>query len=81
MTWVIGGEVPGYTYGLNRLLATLVARLVARRGERPLTGNAKKLGEPEPECRPVIVTGLKLKSLAASDPHRCDGRPAVARVT
>jgi len=84
VTWVIGGEVPGYSYGLNRLLATLVARLVARRGERPLTGNAKKLGEPEPECRPVIVTGLKLKSLAAFDPHRCDGtcyaRPHMARL-
>jgi len=73
VTWVVGGAVPGYSYGLNRLLAGLVARLLAQRGGRPLTGSGKKPGEPEPECRPVIITGLKLKSLTAApdDSHLC----------
>jgi len=84
VTWVVGGAVPGYSYGLNRILAALVARLVARRGERPLTGSAMKLGEPEPECRPVIITELKITSVAATDGHHCDGtchaRPHMARL-
>ena len=84
VTWVVGGKVPGYAYGLNRILAALVAWLVARRGSRPLAGSSKKLGEPEPECRPVIITDLKLKSLAAADRHFCDGtchaKPHYARL-
>lgn len=70
VTWLVSGETPGYAYGLNRLLAILVARLHALHGSRPRslslsTGLA-------PTGNEVCLNGFKLEQVVPKgQPHTC----------
>lgn len=67
-TWLMGGEVPPYCYGLNRLLALLVARLCTFRTNRRLHADSATdfAGDP------VVVRNHKLDRVAPVDPgHVC----------
>lgn len=71
LTWVVGGEVPGFSFGLNRLLTNLMLRLHAYRTSRELHGRTPRSPDGQ---RPVILLGQRI---ARVDPvaHRCvDGR-------
>lgn len=41
VSWLLSGEVPGYCYGLNRLLALLLARLHSHQRSRLLDAEAR----------------------------------------
>lgn len=70
-TWLVGDDVPGYCYGLNRLLASLVARLHAHARGRPYMASARSASAGVP--LPVIITGSRANSVTPLDPasHTC----------
>jgi len=65
-TWLIGDNSPGYCYGLNRLLATLVARLHGHAQNRPHIDSASSVVRPGVKA-PVIITGARAHSVTPSD--------------
>jgi hypothetical protein len=67
-TWLVGAEAPGYCYGLNRLLALLVARLHAHRTGRPLEGRDSAGDIP---LNQVILYGYWLESVTPQTAHAC----------
>lgn len=68
VTWMVGGQTPGYSYGLNRLLALLVAKLHAMdTGRVEIGGNVSGY---VPTGAEVILLGCKMHRLRAM--HVCD---------
>ena len=70
LTWLMSGDVPGYCYGLNRLLVLLVLRLYADRHRRRLVAPANATVDS------VIRTGGLLISVhptPGSRLHTCGG--------
>lgn len=64
--WVVGGDQPGYCYGLNRLLSLIVAQLVAERDGIPATSRSgqSRLG--------VAIFGCKVTRVAPIAHSQCD---------
>jgi hypothetical protein len=80
VTWLWGGDVPSYSYGLNRLLSQLIARLYAHVTGRPYQTELRR-GGYEKCGNEVIIRGYDLVSVSleetepVSDPaHKC-GKP------
>ena len=70
VTWLFREAVPGYCYGLNRLLALVVARLHAEKGGRPLP--AAHQVNYTPSGREVYLPGFELHSVTpAGAAHTC----------
>jgi len=69
-TWLVGSDVTTYSYGLNRLLAMLVARLHADHMTRPWKGVDQMHAPP---LRQVVLYGYRLKSVTPVAPvsHVC----------
>jgi hypothetical protein len=70
VTWNVGSSVPGYAYGLNRLLTDLVARLIAHRGRRDDRSDGVPATRGHGD-RAVIVLNRKLVLLTPADTHVC----------
>lgn len=69
-TWLMSGASPDYSYGLNRLLAILVARLHSGISGRPRqTGPQAGYAPTGTEC---VLYGFKLDKVMAVTPHPCD---------
>jgi FAD binding domain len=70
LTWILGHDVPSFSFGINRLLTHLVLKMHELQTSRPLrTDEAPDKWNGE---RPIIVAGLKLGRV---DPvnHSCSG--------
>jgi hypothetical protein len=70
LTWNIGISVPGYAYGLNRLLTSLVVRLVAHRGHRDERSDNAPAGVRHTD-RAVVILNRKLTLLTPASTHTC----------
>jgi hypothetical protein len=70
VTWLVANAVPDYSYGLNRLLAILAARLHATFTGRPQPGRPSR--SYKPTGREVCLAGFGIKHVVpAGAPHVC----------
>ncbi len=86
-TWVVGGDAPDFSYGLNRFLSQLIARLHSEVSGRML----ETLGDPGNSPTPaseVVVRGYylnevysKASSHLCGDPWQCLNIPHFAVVS
>jgi hypothetical protein len=70
VTWLFRETVPGYSYGLNRLLAILVSRLYSRM--RGVSAPALLPSGCAPTTNEAYLPGFELSHVTPVDPrHRC----------
>lgn len=88
LTWILGGDVPDFCFGLNRLLTMLVLNLHAEQSSRDLqTAQARDHDYAEPADEVIVrghwlqmVTPTEEGSHICGEPKGCLGKPHTVHV-